>query len=61
MMKIHFFFFFPIYLDHILGADETVSGGEVPVDVVVPLQVGHPSAHLGIQFDLLLLFTIKQL
>ena len=49
-----FFFFFPIYLDHILCADETVPGGEVPVDVVVPLQVGHPSAHLGIKVTLLL-------
>ena len=33
-------------LHNILCPDQTVPGGQVPVDVVVPLQVGHAPAHL---------------
>ena len=34
------------HLDVHLGADQTVPGGQVPVDVVVPLQIRHAFTHL---------------
>ena len=34
------------YLDDVLGADETVPGGEITVNVVVALQIGHTTANL---------------
>ena len=36
----------PAHLDDVLRPDEAVPCGEVPVDVVVSLEVGHAAAHL---------------
>ncbi len=33
-------------LHNVLGPNETISGRQVPMDVIVPLQVRHTPAHL---------------